>query len=122
MINKYEYLTGRKLATYETIKEASIDNNMSYHTIYKMLQQKVLKYPRDDFYFGYDPKPRYIILAYDNESLDLLGYYKNIKDASVCTGVSPQQIQWQVSKGLPITQNRIKGSTTMFFKREKISY
>ena len=122
MINKYNYLTGEILATYETIQEASIDNNMSYHTIYKMLQQKVLKYPRDNFYFGYDPKPRYIIMVYDNESLDLLKCYKNIKDASVGTGVSPQQIQWQVSRRLPITQNRIKGSTTLFFEREKISY
>lgn len=122
MINKYEYLTGRKLATYETIKEASIDNNMTYAKIYKMLQQKVLKYPRDDFYFGYDPKQRYIIMVYDNESLDLLDCYKNIKDASVGTGISQQQIQWQVAKDLPITQNRVKGSTTLFFKREKISY
>lgn len=122
MINKYNYLTGEILATYKTIQEASIDNNMSYHTIYKMLQQKVLKYPRDDFYFGYDPKPRYIIMVYDNESLELLKCYKNIKDASVGTGISQQQIQWQVAKDLPITQNRIKGSTTLFFKREKISY
>lgn len=122
MINKYEYLTGSKITTYETIKEASIDNNMSYHTIYKMLQQKVLKYPRDDFYFGYDPKPRYVIMVYDNESLDLLKCYKNIKDASVGTGISQQQIQWQVAKDLPITPNRVKGSSTLFFKREKISY
>lgn len=122
MINKYEYLTGRKLATYETIKECAIDNNMTYAKVYKMLQQKILKYPRDDFYFGYDPKPRYIIMVYDNESLDLLGTYKNIKDASVGTGISQQQIQWQVAKDLPITPNRVKGSSTLFFKREKISY
>ena len=122
MIYKFDYLGGNILATYDSIKEASIDNKLTYAKVYKMLQQNELKYPRDDYYLGYDRKPRWVVKCYDNESLDLIDVYKTIKDASVSTGVSPQQIQWQVAKDLPITQNRIKGSTTLFFKREKISY
>ena len=122
MIYKFDYLRGNILATYDSIKEASIDNKLTYAKVYKMLQQNELKYPRDDYYLGYDRKPRWVVKCYDNESLDLIDVYKTIKDASVSTGVSPQQIQWQVAKDLPITQNRIKGSTTRFFKREKISH
>lgn len=122
MIYKFDYLGGNILATYDSIKEASIDNNLTYAKVYKMLQQKELKYPRDDYYLGYDCKPRWVIKCYDNESLELIDVYKTIKDASVSTGVSQQQIQWQVAKDLPITPNRIKGCTTLFFKRDKISY
>lgn len=122
MIYKFDYLGGNILATYDSIKEASIDNKLTYAKVYKMLQQNELKYPRDDYYLGYDRKPRWVVKCYDNESLDLIDVYKNIEDASVSTGVSPSQIQWQIAKDLPITQNRIKGSTTLFFKRDKISY
>lgn len=120
LVKKYDYITGDILATYGSIKEAAICNSMTYAKIYKMLQQDKLSYPRDDFYFGYEPKPRWVIRVYDNETLELLDTYKSIKDAAVATGVSPQQIQWQITKDLPITQERIKGSTTLFFKREEI--
>lgn len=120
LIYKYNYITGDILATYGSIKEAAICNNTTYAKIYKMLQQDRLSYPRDDFYFGYEPKSRWVIRVYDNETLELLGTYKNIKDAAVATGVSAQQIQWQIAKDLPITQERIKGSTTLFFHREEI--
>lgn len=120
-LNKYDYITGTILATYGSIKEAAISNNVTYAKIYKMLQQDRLSYPRDDFYFGYESKPRWVIRVYDNETLELLGTYKNIKDAAVATGVSHQQIQWQIAKNLPINQERIKGSTTLFYKREEIS-
>lgn len=122
MIYKFDYLRGNILATYDSIKGASIDNNLTYAKVYKMLQQNELKYPRDNYYLAYDRKPRWVIMCYDNENLELIDVYKTIKDASVSTGISQQQIQWQVAKDLPITQNRVKGSTTMFFKREKISY
>lgn len=122
MIYKFDYLGGNILATYDSIKEASIDNNLTYAKVYKMLQQKELKYPRDNYYFGYKPKTRFIIRCYDNESLELIGSYINIKQASERTGIDASHIQWQVAKDLPITQNRVKGSTTMFFKRERISY
>lgn len=121
-INKYDYITGAILATYGSIKDTAICNNMTYAKIYKMLQQDKLSYPRGDFYFGYEPKSRLVIRVYDNETLELLGTYKNIKDAAVATGVSPQQIQWQITKNLPINQERIKGSTTLFFKRMEILY
>lgn len=117
LVNKYDYLTGDIIASYGSIKEAAISNNMTYAKIYKMLQQDRLSYPRDDFYFAFEPKSRWIIRVYDNDTLELLGTYKNIKDAAVATGVSHQQIQWQIAKNLQITQERIKGSTTLFFKR-----
>lgn len=118
-INKYDYLTGKVLATYDSIKEASIDNQISYHTIYKELKLKRLEYPRRDFYFGYSPKPRYVILCYDNELWELLGTYRNIKQASYFTGVSPQVIQWNVERDLDL-QDRKMGCTGLFFKREVI--
>lgn len=120
MINKYEYLTGRKLATYETIKEASIDNNMGYHTIYKMLQQEKIIHQRRDFYFGYDHKPRTVIRCFDTETMELLGTYINIKHASVKTGVDASEIQWQVSKNLPFNK-RFMGATGLWFTRETIT-
>lgn len=122
MIKKYNTITGDILAHYESIKDVCKHDKVTYAKVYKMLQQKELKYPRDNYYFGYKPKARFIIRCYDNENLELLGSYINIKQASERTGVNASQIQWQVAKDLPITQNRIKGSTTLFFKREKISY
>lgn len=120
IIYKYDYLTGKVLDTYDTIKEASIDNKISYHTIYKELGLKRLEYPRRDFYFGYSPKPRYVIRCYDNELLNLLGTYRNIKQASYFTGVSPQVIQWNVERDLDLRDRKI-GCTGLFFKREVIN-
>lgn len=116
-IYKYNYLSGSILGIYETIKEASIDNNISYHTIYKELHQRVLKYPRRGFYFGYEPKPRYVIRCYDNESRVLLGEYRNIKIASFKTGVAPQLIQWQVERDLDFDK-RFMGCTGLWFRKE----
>lgn len=119
MINKYDYLTGEVLATYETIKECAIDNLLSYHTVYKELGLKRLKYPRRGYYFGRTPKPRYVIRCYDNELWELLGTYRSIKEASYFTGVAPQHIQWQVEQDLDFKERR-QGCTGLFFKREWI--
>lgn len=119
MINKYDYITGKILDTYDSIKEASIDNKISYHTIYKELHTIILNYPRRDFYFGYSPKPRYVIKCYDNELWELLGTYRNIKQASYFTGVAPQLIQWQVERDIDFKE-RYQGCTGLFFKREVI--
>lgn len=116
-IYKYDYLTGKVLARYETIKEAGIDNDISYHTIYKELHLKQLKYPRRTFYFGYEPKPRYVIRCYGNETRLLLGEYRNIKIASYKTGVSPQLIQWQVERDLDFDR-RFMGCTGLWFRKE----
>ena len=84
-----------------------------------MLQQDILKYPRRDYYFGYKPKKRWIIVCYDNETRYELGRYKNIKDAASKTGVDAQQISWQVRKDLPFNK-RVMGSTGLWFTREVI--
>lgn len=118
-IYKYRYIDGKVLDAYDTIKEASIDNNISYHTIYKELGLKRLEYPRRDFYFGYSPKPRYVIRCYDNELWKLLGTYRNIKQASYFTGIIPQVIQWNVERDLDL-RDRKMGCTGLFFKREVI--
>lgn len=117
---KYDYLTGKVLARYETIKEASIDNHIGYHTIYKELHQKRLEYPRRDYYFGYSPKPRWVINCYDNETLQLLGSYRNIKQASYFTGVDFRVIQHQIDKNVPFNK-RIMGCTGLWFTREVIT-
>lgn len=119
IINKYDYLTGKILASYGSIKEAAISNNMTYAKIYKMLQQEQLCYPRDDFYFGYRPKKRWCIMVYDNETRLELGRYKTIKDAAVATKVSHQQIEWQIAKDLPFNERRM-GSTTLWFVRKTL--
>lgn len=116
-IYKYDYLTGEVLDTYDSIKEAGIDNRISYHTIYKELHTKTLNYPRRDFYFGYSPKPRYVIRCYDNESRLLLCEYRNIKIASYFTGVAPQLIQWQVERDIDFDK-RFMGCTGLWFRRE----
>lgn len=118
-INKYDYLSGALLGSYDSIKEASIDNNIGYMTIYKELQKDKLEYPRRDFYFGYDPKPHYVIECYDNEYLDLLAIYKNIKEASKGTGVIPQVIQYNTSKNLPLRERKC-GSTGLWFVKKLI--
>jgi hypothetical protein len=115
-IIKYDYLSGRVLKTYATIKSASIDNYVPYGTIYKELLRPSIIYPRRDYYFGHNPKPRYVVWCYDNESRDLLGTYINIKDASDKTGVDACQIQWQINKDLPFNE-RFMGCTGLWFKR-----
>lgn len=118
-IYRFEYLSGKVTASYDSISEAANDNNLTYVAVMKQLQQDILKYPRRDYYFGYKPKKRWVIKCYDNELWDLLGTYKNIKDASVATGVNAQHISWAVRKDLEF-RNRIPGSTGLFFKREVI--
>lgn len=119
-IYKYDYITGEVLATYETIKEASIDNNMTYVAVMKMLQQNMLKYPRRDYYLGYSPKPRWVIRVYNNETRLLLATYKNEKDASVGAGVNQQHIGWVVRRDIPFDK-RYLGSTSLWFRRETIN-
>ena len=118
-IKKYDYLTGKVLNTYDSITEAAIDNRLTYVAVMKMLQQDVLKYPRRDYYFGYKPKKRWIIVCYDNETRYELGRYKNLQDANENTGVNWQQISWQVRKDLPFNK-RFMGSTGLWFRREVI--
>lgn len=116
IINKYDYLSGKLLQQYSSIKEAAIDNNLTCAAVMKMLQQDMLKYPRHDYYFGYKPKKRWIIVCYDNETRYELGRYKNLQDADENTGVSWQQISWQVRKNLPFNK-RYLGCTGLWFTR-----
>lgn len=120
MIYKYDYLSGDVLQRYVSISEAAKDNTMTYVAVIKMLQQDILKYPRRDYYFGYKPKKRWIIVCYDNETRLELCRYKNMKDAAVATGVDFQQIGWQIRKNLPFDK-RWMGSTGLWFTREVIS-
>lgn len=117
MINKYDYMTGKLLQQYGSISEAAKDNNMTYVGVMLMLKRDMLKYPQHDFYFGYKPKKRWIVVCYDNETRLELGRYKNLKDAAVATGVDFQQIGWQVRKDLPFDK-RWMGSTGLWFRRE----
>lgn len=119
IINKYDYMSGKLLQQYSSITEAAKDNNLTYVAVMKQLQQDILKYPRHDYYFGYKPKKRWIIVCYDNETRYELGRYKNLQDADENTGVSWQQISWQVRKDLPFNK-RVMGSTGLWFTREVI--
>lgn len=118
-INKYDYMSGKLLQQYSSISEATKDNNVTYVSVMKQLQQDMLKYPRCDYYFGYAPKKRWIVVCYDNETRLELGRYKNIKDAAAQTGVDAQQISWQVRKDLQFNKRRM-GSTGLWFTREVI--
>lgn len=120
IINKYDYMSGKLLQQYESISEAANDNNLTYVAVMKQLQQDILKYPRRDYYFGYKPKKRWIIVCYDNETRYELGRYKNLQDADENTGVSWQQISWQVRKDLPFNK-RVMGSTGLWFVRRIIN-
>lgn len=120
IINKYDYMSGKLLQQYESISEAAIDNNLTYVAVMKQLQQDILKYPRRDYYFGYKPKKRWIIVCYDNETRYELGRYKNLQDADKNTGVSWQQISWQIRKDLPFNK-RVMGSTGLWFVRRIIN-
>lgn len=119
IIYKYDYLSGKLLQQYSSITEAAKDNNLTYVTVIKQLQQDLLKYPRRDYYFGYKPKKRWIVVCYDNETRLELGRYKNIQDASVATSVDWQHIGWQIRKNLPFNK-RYMGSTGLWFTREVI--
>lgn len=118
-INKYDYLSGKLLQQYASIKEAAIDNKLTYVAVMKMLQQDMLKYPRHDYYFGYELKKRWVIKCYDNETRLLLATYKNIKDAAEATGVNWQHIGWQCRKDLDFNK-RYMGCTSLWFRREVI--
>lgn len=118
-INKYDYLSGKLLQQYKSITDAASNNNLTYVSVMKMLQQDMLKYPRRDYYFGYKPKKRWVIKCYDNESRILLGTYKNEKDAAVATGVNAQHIGWVVRRNIDFNK-RYLGSTGLWFTREVI--
>ena len=119
IINKYDYISGKLLQQYTSITEAAKDNDMSYVGVMQMLQRDILTYPRRDYYFGYKPKKRQIVVCYDNEIRVELGRYKNARDASVATGVDEQQIGWQLRRDLPFDK-RYMGSTGLWFRREII--
>lgn len=119
IINKYDYLSGKLLQQYSSISEATKDNNLTYPTTYKMLQQDMIKYPRNDYYLAYKPKKRWVIKCYDNETRLLLGIYRNIKEAAKKTGVDWQQIEWQISRNLDFNKRRM-GCTGLWFTREVI--
>lgn len=119
-INKYDYLSGKLLQQYESITDAASDNNLTYVSVMKMLQQDILKYPRRDYYFGYKPKKRWVIRCYDNESRCLLAVYKNIKDAAAKTGVNAQHIAWQCRRDIDFNK-RYLGCTGLWFRREIIT-
>lgn len=119
-INKYDYLSGKLLQQYESITDAACDNDLTYVSVMKMLQQDLLKYPRRDYYFGYKPKRRWVIRCYDNESRYLLGVYKNIKDAAAKTGVNAQHIAWQCRRNIDFNK-RYLGCTGLWFRREIIT-
>ena len=116
MINKYDYMSGKLLQQYRSITEAANDNAMTYVGVMKMLQQDTLKYPRRDFYFGYKPKKRWIVVCYDNETRLELGRWKNARDASVATGVHEQHVGWQLRRDRQFNK-RYMGSTGLWFKR-----
>lgn len=116
-INKYNLITGEKLASYDTLTECAKANNLSVGAVSKMLQQKEIKIPRRDYYISYTPnKPRTVIEVFDNMYFDKLGTYINIKEASKRTGVITQVIQNQVAKDVPI-RNAVCGSTGLWFRR-----
>ena len=119
-INKYDYLSGKLLQQYVSITDAASDNNLTYVSVMKMLQQDMLKYPRRDYYFGYKPKKRWVIRCYDNESRCLLAVYKNIKDAAAKTGVNAQHIAWQCRRDIDFNK-RYLGCTGLWFRREIIT-
>ena len=116
---KYDYLTGQILKEYNTLQEASIDNNVTQQAISKSLRTDIIKYPRKDYYISDKPKPRWVIIVYDNETRLELGRYKTIKDAAVATGVNWQQIEWQIAKDLPFNDRRM-GSTSLWFVRKTL--
>lgn len=119
-ITKFDYLTGEVLAKYETIKEASIDNHITYVAVMKMLQQDTIKYPRHDWYLGYEPKARWVIKCYDNETRLLLGTYKTLQEAEKKTGINYQHIGWQCRRDIAFDK-RYLGSTGLWFTREVIN-
>lgn len=119
MIYKYDYLSGKVLQQYSSILEAAKDNGLTYVAVMKMLQRDIIKYPRHDFYFGYEPKKRWIIKCYDNETRLLLGVYKNVKDAAAKTGVNAQHIAFECRKNLEFNKRYI-GCTGLWFRREVI--
>lgn len=119
LIYKYDYLTNKVLDSYDTVANAAKVNKICSATIYSELHKNILEYPRRDYYFGFAPKCKYVIKCYDNELLELLGTYKNIKDAAKATAVDARQIQWQIAKDLPFRE-RISGCTGLWFRREVI--
>lgn len=118
-INKYDYLSGKLLQQYSSISEAAKDNDLTYVSVLKQLQQDILKYPRHDYYFGHKPKKRWVIRCYDNETRLLLGTYKNIQDAAKATAVNWQHIGWQVRRDIDFNK-RYMGCTSLWFRREVI--
>lgn len=118
MINKYDYVTGELLASYESIQEASFENRVPYGTIWKQATKDMLEMDRGrGYYFGYKPKKTMKIYCYDNEELQLLGVYGSMKEASHKTGVDSQEIAYQCKLKTPL-KNRKMGCTGLFFEKK----
>lgn len=117
-INKYDWLTNELLASYNTIQEAVFAEHICYGTIWKQLEKPILEVNRGrSFYFGYEPKKRYVIECYDNETRELLGVYGSVKEASEKTGVIDQQISWQCRLNKPFNK-RCMGCTGLWFVKK----
>lgn len=116
-IYKYDYKTNAVLETYNSIKEASLDNNIDRTTIRLQLKKPILHTTQRGFYFGYSPKVTLKIYCYDNESLELIDIYCSMKEASKKTGVDPYTISRQCLLKTNLN-NRIKGATGLFFEKK----
>lgn len=116
-IYKYDYKTNRVLCVYNSIKDASLDNNIDRTTISQQLKKHILHTTQRGFYFGYSPKITLKIYCYDNENLELIDVYCSIKEASEKTGVDQYSISRQCLSKTKLN-NRIKGSTGLFFEKK----
>lgn len=117
-INKYNWLTNELLASYNTIQEAVFGEHVCYGTIYRQLEKPVLEVNRGrNFYFGYEPKKRWLIECYDNETRELLGVYSSVKEASEKTGVLDQHISYQCRLNKPFNK-RTMGCTGLWFVKK----
>lgn len=117
ILYKYDYKTNTILKSYNSIKDASLDNDISQSTIFQEVQKHILHTSQRGFYFGYSPKLTVKIYCYDNESLALLDIYCSIKEASEKTKVRADVIIHQCSLKTKLN-NRIKGSTGLFFEKK----
>lgn len=117
-INKYNWLTNELLASYNTIQEAVFAEHICYGTIWNQLEKPVLEVNRGrSFYFGYEPKKRYLIECYDNETRELLGVYSSVKEASEKTGILDQHISYQCRLNKPFSK-RCMGCTGLWFVKK----
>lgn len=117
IIYKYDYITNKIIDSYDSIKSAADNNEITENGVRYQLKRNIFFNDRGHgYYFGYSPKRTIKIFCYDNESLELLGVYGSMKEASEKTGVNCQQIHYQCQIKTQIN-NRVKGSTGLFFEK-----